>query len=249
MTVASLQVAPWAMERIKRRLDVLPMVVAPAARVRLLGQPAAEDIEGQLRLEGLRTLLAARGIQVAAWSASSQGTVALWLGGAAAVLPQPARQRVLLWPRPEDVPQALAALRAWQGQPPTLVLPDPRLLATAREAGVEYTTLLPDPAHALWGLLPHYPRGEGVLTLAAAGDWLDRLPPGRVGLLARSPEMARGLARRRLLAAARRLVAGYEALAAPRVLAGVFAALLGRALLLPPAVPGPAAYWAGWAAE
>jgi hypothetical protein len=195
---AAVQVDPWRLERIKRRLDTLPHWLGEDRRVRLVGVPPLEDIEGQFRLAGLRCLLAALGAQCGAGAT-------IWLGHG----PAPLAPRVLLWPAP--------------GQPaPGIAMP------------------LPDPMHALWGLLEHQPPGTGTLHLPAQPDWrpllpvLRRLPPW-VPLPAR--------VRRAVMARAERLVRAHAEVATPRPGGSILAALLGRGFQPTLATE---AYWQRW---
>jgi hypothetical protein len=197
MTAAP-QVDPWQLERIKRRLDALPHWLGEDRRVRILGTPPLEDIEGQFRLAGLRCLLGVLGAR------PGHGAT-IWLGhGEVPVAPN-----LLLWPAPGH-------------------------------AASGKTLPLPDPMHALWGLLEHHPPGTGTLHLPAQPDWrpllplLQRLPPWL-------PVPAR--VRRALLARAQRLVRAHAEVAAPRPAGSILAAMLGRGFRPTPATE---AYWQQW---
>jgi hypothetical protein len=99
---------------------------------------------------------------------------------------------------------------------------------------------LPDPMHALWGLLEHHPPGAGTLHLPALPDWrpllplLQRLPPWM-------PLPAR--LRRAVLSRAQRLVRAHAEVATPRPAGSILAAILGRGFLPTPATQ---AYWQQW---
>ncbi len=99
---------------------------------------------------------------------------------------------------------------------------------------------LPDPMHALWGLLEHHPPGSGTLHLPEQPDWRPLLP-----LLQRLPPWLPlpGRLRRAVLSRAQRLVRAHAEVAAPRPAGGILAALLGRA-----SQPTQAsqAYWRQW---
>ncbi len=126
--------------------------------------------------------------------------------------PPEARPRLLLWPAPG------------QTLPPGSGLHLP----------------LPDPMHALWGLLEHQPPGQGELHLPAEPDWRPLLP-----LLRHLPRglPLPGRVRQALLARAQRLVRAHAVVAAPRPAGGILAALLGRGCR-----PDPAAErsWNQW---
>ncbi len=138
---------------------------------------------------------------------------------------------------------AARATTIWLGHgvlpvvPRLLVWPAPG--APARAPGAAALPL-PDPMHALWGLLAHHPPGTGLLHLPEVPDWRDMLPllqrlPGRMPLLPRL--------RRALLARAQRLVRAHAEVAAPRVAGSILAALLGRGFRPTPATD---AYWGQW---
>ncbi|WP_158295468.1 hypothetical protein [Crenalkalicoccus roseus] len=239
------------MERLKRRLDRVPALLGGARRVRLCGLPPPEDAEGALRLEGVAALLAAHGLAVEERPPrTGRAEPALWLGGEVGELPRLARGApVLLWP-PADAPPAhvAAALGARPGA--RLLLAHPEAAPPGQEA-----MAMPDPAHALWGLLDHHPQGAGVLAVGGDHPWAALLPPGRVALARRIARLHRGLrlplgrpaalARRRLLEAARRVVAAHAEVETDRPGASLFAALLGRPARLRGAA---AAYWRAWGA-
>jgi len=122
------------------------------------------------------------------------------------------------------------------------------------------TCVLPDPAHALWGLLDHHPQGEGALRLPD-GDWDEALPPARVAMLRWCESRGRGalgarlrrVARGRLLEAARRRVVAHAVVAGTRVGGSILAALLGRGFRVADTADAEsatriAAYWASWRA-
>lgn len=126
--------------------------------------------------------------------------------------PVPEGPRLLTWPAPGQV-----------------VLPSPGIALP-----------LPDPMHALWGLLEQQPPGQGRLELPAQPDWRPLLPLlGRIRPWMPVP----GRVRRALLARAGRLVRAHAEVAAPRVTGAILAALLGRAALSAPAAE---AYWRQW---
>jgi hypothetical protein len=129
----------------------------------------------------------------------------------------------------------------------------------SRAAGVRglESVLLPDPGHALWGLLDHHPKRRGRLELPEGGLGT-RLPQGRLAALAAAQALAplggaRALVpmlRRRLIESARRaLLAGHEVATDGRG-ESLLAALIGRSTL--PSGPGAArlaAYWRLWDGE
>ncbi len=264
----------WELEWIKRRLDQFAQLVAPAQGAVLLDSPAAADVEGQMRVEGLESLLAAKRIALhsgTARDASQARLAAIWLGDSPEELESLRRHppdRVLLWPRPEQATETRALLAGWTGPPPIICSPGvgDEAGAAAGDTGTDGVRALPDPAHALWGLLDHHPRGKGVLELPDGG-WDGMLPPSRVAILRHIETANRGLlpagslglrlrriARRRVLEAARRLVVAHAAVSGTRVGGSVLAALLGRGFRVAPAATPEnatriAAYWAGWRAE
>jgi hypothetical protein len=254
------------MERIKRRLDCVPALLGPARAVRLCGLPGPDDLEGALRVEGLLSLLAAHRLRATArqrWWAARRPEAVIWLGGgglaalrglAASTAPA---STVVIWPGPD------AADRAWHMEIAALARP-PWLTCCAvpgppAVSGGPRQLLLPDPAHALWGLLDHHAPGGvgGTLDLAGKHGWRSGLEAplsagprtwtrAARGLLAAALPAgpAAGLGRRRLMERARRRLAGHEAVATDRVAASVFAALLGRRVLARGAEV--AAYWRVW---
>lgn len=200
-----LQIDPWRLEALKRRLHALPHWLDEARCVRVVGAPPLQDIEGQFRLAGLRSLLAGLGARQGGGAACA----VLWLGHGA---PPEAASRVLLWPPPGR--------------------PLPRSHGTVLP--------LPDPMHALWGLLDHHPQGQDVLALPAEPDWRPLLP-----MLARLPAWlpVPGRLRQALLNRAQRLVRAHAEVSAPRAEGSILAALLGREVRLSPAAE---AYWSDW---
>ena len=140
----------------------------------------------------------------------------IWLGHGQ---PPPAEPRLLLWPglglTPDDAQPASAGL----------------------------TVPLPDPIHALWGLLEQLPPGHGLLYLPRQPDWRPLLP--LLPLLARLPAWLPTPPKllRTVLARAQRLVRAHETIVTPRPAGTVLAAVLGRGFLPAPAVD---AYWRAW---
>lgn len=243
------------MERLKRRLDRVPGLLGQADRVVIAGLPDPDDVEGALRLEGLLALLAAHGLRAALApprAAAAGRTAGIWLGGQelSALACLPAQAPILLWPPPDAAAATLAAATELADRQ-RLIVPagmDPPFPAPRIEP-------LPEPAHALWGLLDHHPRDAGgVLDLRSEGglSWRELLPPGRIALALRAEALRRatGLAapshraRRRLLEGARRVLAAHAEVETDRVGASLLAALIGRPIRL----HGAAAerYWRSW---
>jgi hypothetical protein len=252
----------WRMEGLKRALDAVPGLLGHRRQVRLCGLPAPDDVDGALRLEGLLCQLSASGVRAAArraGSAATPGDAVIWLGGGGAAALAGLRDAgaVLLWPSPDDMAAAAALEEAAGIARPHWVMchavPDhPRALPGLRHV------LLPEPGHALWGLLDHHPRREGggaMLDLSGGRDWPPMVlarPGGGIGkraaraafVAALPPARAERFRRRRVLEAARRCVAAHTAVATDRVGTSIFAALLGR-----PTVPRGGAVAAYWAAR
>ncbi len=207
---------PWHLERIKRRLDALPHWLGNDRRVCLTGLPPIQDIEGQFRLAGLRCLLAA--LDARRGDAATATTI--WLGQGRV----PEAPRLLLWPAPGRI--ALSAPGQMALSAPGIALP------------------LPDPMHALWGLLEHHPPGDGTLHLPDEPDWRGLLP-----LLRRLPNwLPPGLPMpvrlgRAVLARAQRLIRAHAEVVAPRPAGSVLAALLGRRCM---PTPASEVYWRQW---
>lgn len=244
---------PWQMERIKQGLLEVPASLGPVRSVGITGLPAASDIEGQLRLEGLVCLLRARGLAVAhGRPAASPGRAGIWLGTGE---PDAGAPPLLLWP-PADIPlRSLTAIAARAGEAGIVCVADPGRLAVLRAAGAR-GLLLPDPSHALWGLLDQHPRGSGCLRLPRDG-WEPLLPPDRVRLLAGLQGLAaRGLpldqavtlARRRLIEAVRKVAVTCAEIETDRIGPTLLAALLGRGIRASGS-DAIAAYWTTWSAE
>jgi hypothetical protein len=245
------------MEQAKQRLLEVPALLrlgpaAPARPVALHGLPEAADLEGQLRLEGLVCLLASRGIRVAQGLRAAAGP-GIWLGAGE---PPQLGAPLLLWPGADCPADRLAAIAARAGGDAVLCVAEAGGLTLAQKAGAR-GALLPDPAHALWGLLDQQPGGAGCLRLPPGTGWGALLPASRIGALARLQSLTESglplaglltLARRRLIEAARRLVVTHAEVEAERVGPGLLAALLGRGIR----ATGEgrcaiAAYWAEWA--
>lgn len=302
-----MQAAPghWQLERIKRRLeDGLASLLMTAPQVALLGLPPAEDLGGQLRIEGLEALLAARGIAVArrvmaggfdAATAARLPTDAtvLWLDGPgtgtgteseglAALARRQPRFLILMGgltaveaPGTALLAAGTLAQRGWRV---VLTLPDcgADTPTMAAHAGAELR-LLPDPAHALWGLLDHHPRAGGnggtcILDAPPAADappsvpalrWPALLPAQRLRALRLAIEALRhappgleawapvplAIARRRALEAARRILVGHDRIEAGSLGASLFAALLGRPFRpVGPHATAIESYWRRWQA-
>lgn len=122
---------------------------------------------------------------------------------------------------------------------------------------------MPDPAHALWGLLDQHPPGTGSLRCLGAAAWRDLVAPSRrvplecaVAWLRRSGRpipnaMAAALfaASRRALEGARRGLTGAASVEANELGVSLLAALLGRPFGVRPDGEGAeaAAYWGFWA--
>ncbi|GGG36903.1 hypothetical protein GCM10010964_25890 [Caldovatus sediminis] len=285
------------MERIKRRLeDGLIPLLAPAPRVVLLGLPPLGDLGGQLRAEGIESLLAAHRLGVARRvAAGGFGRAAaarlppdaaiLWLGGAtpgaveaegfAALADRPPRPLVFMHDPAAAVcpsPPGLAQRLAEHGWRPVLAQTDRAgPSAAAFPSGVRMR-LLPDPAHALWGLLDQHPRGGAAAcaldvppdgSAAKALCWPALLPGSRRHALRLAHEALRrapgglpawasaplGIARGRALEAARRRLVAHDEIETGSLGASLFAALLGRPFR--PAGPEAGAiarYWRRWLA-
>ncbi|MDI3307775.1 MAG: hypothetical protein QJR07_11805 [Acetobacteraceae bacterium] len=240
------------MERIKRSLQEVPAYLGPARHVVITGLPPAADLDGQLRLEGLVCLLLARGLSVAYGRPSARpGEATIWLGAGE---PDPAAPPLLLWPPADTPPRRLAAIAA-ADKAGRVCVADPGRLAALRASGAR-GLLLPDPSHALWGLLDQHPKGSGCLRLPREG-WEGLLPQSRIRLLARLQSLAeRGLplagpvtlARRRLIEAARRVMAAHAEVEAARLGPTLLAALLGRGIRNAGS-DAVATYWAAWIRE
>lgn len=248
---------PRQMERIKQRLGALHGLLGPGGRVALAGGPAAADLDGQLRLEGVSSLLRSGGRSAVsgAWP-GRPAEAAIWLGDRPpAAPPRLAGGPWLLWPRADIGERDLAGLVRAAGGTGLLCVADPGWLALVERSGGR-GALLPEPAHALWGLLDHHPAGQGRLRVVGEAGWDGLLPADRVALLARA-EAARAaglplgratdFARCRLVEGARRLVAAHAEVEADRIGPGLLAALLGRGLhAAGEGRAGILGYWAEW---
>ena len=244
------------MEQAKQRLLEVPKLLRldPAGRVRrvtLHGLPEAADLDGQLRLEGLVCLLASQGITVAYRARVDDGP-GIWLG---ADEPPHLASPLLLWPEADCPAGRLSAVAARAASDAVLCVAEAGGLTLAQKTGLR-GVLLPDPAHALWGLLDQHPWGAGRLDLSPGTGWEALLPTSRIRPLARLQALTESglplaklltLARRRLVEAARRLVVAHAEVASERVGPSLLAALLGRSIR---ATGGGrstiAAYWAQW---
>ena len=244
------------MERLKRRLDVVPALLGDCRHVRICGLPIRGEMEGTLRLAGLLSLLAATGrtprIGECARPAGPAEAV-IWLGGATTALARlGGHGPVLLWPAATGT--AAVDRAAALARPHWVLCQSSQVLPPA--AGLRRIAL-PDPAHALWGLLDHHPRAtEGrVLDLSGERPLRAEPPPptgGAMKAAARWVAVA-GMPKRRadqfrqrwLLERWRRLLVAHAALATDSVVGSIFAALLGRAVL--PRSGAVEAYWRAWA--
>jgi hypothetical protein len=85
--------------------------------------------------------------------------------------------------------------------------------------------------HALWGLMEHYPPGEGRLRLPERPDWHGLLP-----LLDRIPARVPvpGRLRRALLNRAQRLIRAHSEVVTSRPTGAILAVLLGRTAIRSP---------------
>lgn len=239
------------MERAKRRLDVVPALLGPGGVVGLSGLPARGDVAGALRVEGVLALLAATGREARVAEAMPRTLPRIWLGGTTAALAAAATDApVLLWPPPEapvDLPAEVAALAGpgWIHchAGPLAPAEGPRRL------------LLPDPAHALWGLLDQHPRAPAGARLELLGDappafaapaaepgWKRQARTAIGGLPAAA---AARLGRRWLVGRAQRAVLEAEAVATDRIGHAILTALLGRRVA--PRAALVRDYWAAWA--
>jgi hypothetical protein len=258
------------MEALKRRLLArVPALIGEAAarrgrRLLLCGLPGPTDVDGLLRLEGVVALLAALGLRpvLARPAAARIGRGAstdsgIWLGGSRLASGDLARLApgavLLLWP-PEGVGAPAEDARA----SPETSARGHRIRVVAECGSGDHDLPapepLPDPMHALWGLLDHHPRGDGVLDLRTARGrgWATRLPPGRLALLRHTARLWRWTgfggplcrARRRLLESARRSVAAHAVVCTDRLGPSLVAALLARRVLVESAAVE--AYWRRW---
>lgn len=238
------------MEALKRHLiEGLPIRIHGAHGLRrgslvlVCGLPAPRDLDGQLRLEGVATLLAALGLRMVLAPAGAS-------------------------PRPIPAPIALGPIEAgiWLGAAPlrtsetARLAPGATMLRWSTEEGPAAVAAdggtLPDPIHALWGLLDHHPPGAGILDLRTGpgvGDgWTGLLTPGHVALLEHAGRLHRatGVAgplhrvRARLVEAMRQVVAGGAAVRTDRLAPSLLAALLGRHVL--DQGGKVSAYWQRW---
>jgi hypothetical protein len=247
-------VAPFRqMERMKRELRRIPEMLGARRSVRVCGVPAADDLEGQVRLEALVGLLEAHGLR--ARFGASGGDAAVWLGdGAAEFGALPA----LVWPRPDAEAAVLDAVKPRGGDGIVLCVPAGSRVASAGAAGFR-TAAVPDVAHALWGLLDHHPQGGDGRVLSLDADIGGLLPRSRVAALERMQMLlTRGLApaglvavaRRRLIEAARRGLAAHAEVEAERIGPTILAALVGRGIRTRGGRgSAAAAYWKEWATE
>ncbi len=247
------QPAPWQLEHIKRRLGDFAARIAPSQRLLLLSTPAADDIPAQLRLAGLQALCAAHGIALRQARPGEQpgaDALGVWLGDGA----PPSSARLLAWPAPERAAAVIASLAEAGRKPLLLCLPDAAHQAIADRAGLGRGVLLPDPLHALFGLLDCHPAGEGVLALGS--DAVALLPPARLRWLERAQSAEqRGLghaaftrlARRRLLEALRSLMVRHRVLHAGETATAILGLMLGREVRPEgEAARALPAYWACW---
>lgn len=246
----------WAMERLKRRLDAVPVLIGNGRRVRICGLPAHDEMEGMLRLAGLLSLLAAADFTVRIGECARPAGPAeavIWLGGTTQTIAlQGGCAPLLLWPAEADTAAldhvAPLARPHWLLCQPCTDLPPP--------AGLRRIAL-PDPAHALWGLLDHHPRATEGRVLDLSGERRLRAePPPPTGGVWKSTARwvavaglpkGRGdqLRQRWLLERWRRLLVAHAALATDSVVGSIFAALLGRAVV--PRSATVEAYWRAWA--
>ena len=243
----------WAMERLKRRLDGLPALLGDCRRVRICGLPPHGEMEGSLRLAGLLSLLAATGFPARISESGRPADPAeavIWLGGATEALPPrlDGGAPVLLWPAEAGT----AALdRAAGLARPHWLLCQP-FQDTPPRAGLR-SIALPDPSHALWGLLDHHPRATEDRVLDLWGERRLRAEPPPptggawkgaarwVALAGLTKAQADRLRRRLLIERWRRLLVAHTAVATDSVVCSIFAALLGLAVL--PRSDAVEAYW------
>jgi hypothetical protein len=226
----------------------LPDLFGAPGRVVLRGLPEADDIDGLLRLEGLLVLLAAHGSVAASGRSTRHAGLAIWLGGPADGLRDlDLRMPMLLWPGPTAATPHHRLAEATGGHRRIVAAAPPGRGSTGSDAET-----LPDPAHALWGLLDQHPRGSGILDLRQDRAWPDLLPAGRVALARRAERLCRatglawpaGKARQRLLESARRMIVAHAEVATESVGGSLFAALLGRPIRAQGALVSD--YWGRW---
>lgn len=245
----------WSMERAKRRLDTVPALLGAGGDIGLCGLPVRGDVAGALRVEGLLALLAATGREARAAETMPRDAPRIWLGGATPALAAAgATAPVLLWPPPE-APVPLPAEVAALARPHWIRCHCLPLAPGGAPAEGLRRLLLPDPAHALWGLLDQHPRapagarldllGEAppVLLAPAAGSRWKRVAHAAIGGLP-APHAAR-LGRRWGIERARRALLAAESIATDRIGHGILAALLGRRVA--PHAAAVRDYWAAWA--
>jgi hypothetical protein len=280
------------MEALKRRLNVLTSELAPAPSVALLGLPSPDELWALPSVVGLGNLLAAHRTVVCLRAATEASEAALrhvptdvalvWLGDAGPAARGPLRamatrettrapphRPIVLMPLRGDAEALRGLAAAWSNGPPALLLArDAAGLAAARRgaggtAGKLRVATMPDPAHALWGLLDQHPLGTSTLRCLGAAAWRDLVPPSRRVPLERAAAWLRRSGRpipnamagallagsRRALEGARRSLTGAASVETDELGVSLLAALLGRPFEVQPDGEGAeaAAYWGFWA--
>lgn len=279
------------MEALKRRLNVLASELVLAPSVALLGLPSPDELWALPSTVGLRNLLAARRLSVCLRATTEATETALqqvpadaallWLGSADLAASAPLRamaaQRttrapmyrpIVLMPLRGDAAAFGRLAAAWSHGPPALLLArDAAGLATATQGargtrGKLRVVAMPDPAHALWGLLDQHPPGTSNLRCLGAAAWQDLVPRSRRAALERAAAWLRRSRRpipnavagallaviRRALEGARRSLTSAAAVETDELGVSLLAALLGRPFAVEPDGDGAeaAAYWNFW---
>ncbi len=280
------------MEALKRRLNALAAELVLAPSVALLGLPPPDELWALPSVVGLGNLLAAHRTAVCLRATTEASAAALrhvppdaalvWLGGAGQAAHGPLRamaaqettrapphRPIVLMPLRGDAEALRGLAAAWSDGPPALLLARGAAGLAAATRGAEGTggtlrvATMPDPAHALWGLLDQHPPGTGTLHCLGTAAWQDLVPPSRRVPLERAAAWLRRSGRpipnamagallagsRRALEGARRSLTGAASVEADQLGVSLLAALLGRPFEVQPDAEGAeaAAYWGFWA--
>lgn len=255
-TLIELTSSQHKMEKIKRQLYKIYRHLNGHQTIVISTDQKLNDFNSQMRIHGILNLLKASNRSVVFRSFVRRSETLIWLGDRPPTFsPQINDEHWLLWPRPDISDSSFRELTNSANGSALVCFSNHAQLPLINKTDVK-SILLPDPMHALFGLLDQHPLGQGCLRVTGDKGWEELLLPSRIALLARieaaqaiglSLHFTANLVRCRLIERARRVVVAHAKVQSDRIGPGLLAALLGRRFF----VVGEnksniSAYWETW---